>query len=74
MTLVGYLPTRIFELAVHTLDLAGATGVDVPGALAAPLRASLHLATDLADSQGTTADVLLTLTGRRPLPQGFSVL
>jgi hypothetical protein len=74
MTLVGYLPTRIFELAVHTLDLAGATGVDVPGALAAPLRASLHLATDLADSQGTTADVLLALTGRRPLPQGFSVL
>src|SRR5919202_1654122 len=27
MTLIGYLPTRTFELAVHTLDLADAVGV-----------------------------------------------
>jgi uncharacterized protein (TIGR03083 family) len=74
MTLVDYLPTRIFELAVHTLDLTEATGVAVPAALAVPLRASLHLAVDLADAQGHVADILLALTGRRPLPQGFSVL
>ena len=72
--LVRYLPTRTFELAVHTLDLAAATGVAVPAALAVPLRASLHLAADLADVRGHTADVLLALTGRRPLPEGFSVL
>jgi uncharacterized protein (TIGR03083 family) len=74
MTLVGYLPTRIFELAVHTLDLVAATDATVPAALAAPLRASLHLAADLADAQGHTAGVLLALTGRHPLPQGFTVL
>lgn len=73
-TLIGYLPTRTFELAVHTLDLAGATGVAVPAALEAPLLASLHLAADLAGARGKTADVLLALTGRRQLPQGFSVL
>src|SRR3954452_13524036 len=42
--------------------------------LAGPLRASLHLAAELADAKGSTVDVLLALTGRRPLPQGFSVL
>jgi hypothetical protein len=74
MTLLAYLPTRTFELSVHTLDLAAATSVAVPAALAAPLRASLHLAADLAAVQGTTADVVLALTGRRPLPPGFTVL
>jgi uncharacterized protein (TIGR03083 family) len=74
MTLAGYLPTRTFELVVHTLDLATASGVAVPTVLAVPLRASLHLAADLADVQGHAPDVLLALTGRRPLPQGFSVL
>jgi uncharacterized protein (TIGR03083 family) len=74
IALVGYLPTRTFELTVHTLDLAAATGVAVPAALTDPLRASLHLAAELADERGSTVDVLLALTGRRPLPQGFSVL
>ena len=73
-TLVGYLPTRTFELAVHTLDLTTATAVPIPTALAGPVRASLHLAADLADVQGTGPDVLLALTGRRPLRAGFSVL
>src|SRR4051794_6362190 len=48
MTLLGYLPTRTFELVVHGLDLAAATGVPRPARLAAPLRASLALATELA--------------------------
>ena len=74
MALIGYLPTRIFELAAHTLDLAAAIGVAVPAELAVPLRASLHLAADLVDVRGHSADVLLALTGRRPLPEGFSVL
>jgi len=38
------------------------------------LRASLHLAAELADAKESTVDVLLALTGRRPLPQGFRVL
>nr|MDQ6947178.1 maleylpyruvate isomerase N-terminal domain-containing protein [Actinomycetota bacterium] len=33
-TLVTYLPTRTFELSVHTLDVAGAVGVDPPAVLA----------------------------------------
>ena len=37
MTLVGYLPTRTFELVVHGLDLAAAVGADVPAQLAGPL-------------------------------------
>jgi hypothetical protein len=74
MTLLGYLPTRTFELAVHTLDLAAATGVPAPAGLARPVRASLLLAAELADAQGHGADVLLALTGRRPLPGSLSIL
>jgi len=73
-TLLVYLPTRTFELAVHTLDLAAATGVALPAVLAGPLHASLRLAVDVAQMRGSTVDVLLALTGRRPLPEGFSVL
>jgi uncharacterized protein (TIGR03083 family) len=73
-TLIRYLPTRIFELVVHTLDLATATAIAVPAELAVPLRASLHLAADIADVRGQTAGILLALTGRRSLPEGFSVL
>ena len=74
MTLIGYLPTRTFELVVHTLDLAAAVGVRVPGGLEGPLASCLGLATRLAVAQGSGPDVLLALTGRRPLPAGFSVL
>jgi uncharacterized protein (TIGR03083 family) len=74
MTLLGYLPTRTFELVVHGLDLAAAAGVPRPARLAAPLRASLALATELAAARGDAGDVLLALTGRRGLPEQFSVL
>lgn len=74
MTLTGYLPTRTFELAVHTLDLAAATGMTAPAELGEPLAASLQLAADLAIDAGHVADVLLAVTGRRPLPDGFSLL
>lgn len=46
MRLAEYLPTRTFELVVHTCDLAG------------PM----------------VGEVLMTLTGRRTLEPGFSVL
>lgn len=73
MRLSDYLPTRTFELVVHTLDIAGALGRDVtipPMALAETIR----LATDLAVLQGDGPAVLLALTGRKPLRDSYSVL
>lgn len=73
MRLDAYLPTRTFELVVHTLDLAAATGVEaVPPTEA--LRATLHLAADLAVRRGQGARVCLALTGRGSWPEGLSVL
>lgn len=71
--LANYLPTRTFELAVHGLDIARATGVpftlpdevlDDAAALAARIGVAL--------GQGETT--LLALTGRLALPASFSVV
>lgn len=74
MTLAGYLPTRTFELVVHSLDLASATGAGAPSQLTEPLTACLELAAQLAAERGGARDVLLALTGRQALPAGFSVV
>jgi uncharacterized protein (TIGR03083 family) len=73
MRLADYLPTRTFELAVHTADLATALGVpaDVPATAAAE---ALRLVADLAVAGGRAGPLLLAATGRPALPQGFSVL
>lgn len=73
MTLEGYLPSRTLELTVHTCDLAAALGVtaDVPREAAA---AAFAVIGGLAAAQGTASAALLALTGRRPLPVGYSVL
>ena len=73
MRLADYLPTRTFELTVHTADLATALGLplDVPGTAAAQ---ALALVTDLAVSDGSAGSLLLASTGRAGLPAGFSVL
>ncbi len=63
MYLSDYLPTRTFELVVHTLDLGAALGVDAEMP-AAPLATAAHLAMDLALGSGRGPGVLLTLTGR----------
>ena len=73
MRLRDYLPTRTFELVVHTLDLAAALGVPAEPP-PEPAGLSLQIATDLALRSGCGAEVLLALTGRRPLPAGFSVV
>jgi uncharacterized protein (TIGR03083 family) len=73
MRLAAYLPTRTFELVVHTLDLATATGIPAEPPADA-LRVTLHLAADLALRRGRGAEVCLALTGRRPWPEGLSVL
>ena len=73
MRFIDYLPSRIFELAVHTLDLAAALPVTVtlPESVAA---IALHLVADMAVQPEKAATMLLAATGRRALPAGFSVL
>ena len=73
MRVSDYLPTRTFELTVHCLDIARATGLDfVPPAEA--LADTLALASASALRQGHGVDVVLALTGRQPLPAGASVV
>lgn len=72
MRLSDYLPTRIFELTVHTADLAKALGEPVePPALPAAL--TLRLITELAVAGGRAGELLLGATGRG-LPSGYTVL
>ena len=73
MRLADYLPTRTFELAVHTADLATALGLppEVPARAATQ---ALGLVADLAVGDGLAGPLLLAATGRRDLPAGWSVL
>jgi uncharacterized protein (TIGR03083 family) len=73
MRLGDYLPTRTFELVVHTCDLAGALGrpLDVPPDAGTE---SLRLVAELATAGGSVGPLLLAATGRRSLPNGFTVL
>jgi uncharacterized protein (TIGR03083 family) len=73
MRLADYLPTRTFELAVHTADLATALGVppELPATAAAQ---ALSLVAELAVADGLAGRLLLSATGRPGLPEGFSVL
>lgn len=73
MYLQDYLPTRTFELTVHTCDLAVALGLplDVPQGAAIE---SLDLMGQLAARNGQGGAMLLAATGRHALPPGFTVL
>jgi hypothetical protein len=73
MRLADYLPTRTFELTVHTTDLAAALGVeaDIPATAAGH---ALGLVTQLAVADGLAGPLLLAATGRPSLAPGFSVL
>ena len=70
--LSDYLPTRVFELAVHSLDIARATGLsaDLPAEV---LEAANVLATQIAVTLGQGEALLMAVTGRAELPRGFSV-
>lgn len=73
MRLHSYLPTRTFELAVHSLDIAAAA--EVPFALPDDVLAeTTELAARIAVAIGDGATVLMALTGRTPLPASFSVV
>jgi uncharacterized protein (TIGR03083 family) len=71
--LSSYLPTRTFELTVHGMDIARAIGVDfVPPEDAVVDAAALAARIGVALGHGPS--VLLALTGRAGLPEGFSVV
>ncbi|MET9199820.1 maleylpyruvate isomerase family mycothiol-dependent enzyme [Gordonia sp. NPDC003585] len=65
MRLSVYLPTRTFELAVHGLDIARATGQEpeLPDEVAAD---ALATASAIAVRKGQAAALLLALCGRTP--------
>ncbi|MCT7657560.1 maleylpyruvate isomerase N-terminal domain-containing protein [Mycobacterium deserti] len=69
----NYLPTRTFELAVHSLDIAEAVGIRhvLPPDV---LDEALLLGMRTAVETGHGETVLLALTGRAPLPPSFSVV
>lgn len=73
MRLRDYLPTRTFELVVHTADLAAALG-EPPDVPAAPAALALEMVAQLAAIEGIAGPLLLAATGRQGLPAGFSVL
>lgn len=75
--LAAYLPTRVFELAVHTADLLRATGLeDGRGAPRPVNRVALQVLSGLlAEASDDDAGMLLaSLTGRGSLSPGFSLL
>ena len=68
-----YLPSRVAELTIHTVDLANALGMDAEPPREC-LRSTLYALADYAIREGTGAEVAFALTGRAPLPPGFSVV
>lgn len=68
-----YLPTRTFELAVHSLDIARALRFSFSPAPDV-LEEALVLAGRIAARVGQGDTALLALTGREPLPRSFSVV
>ncbi|MET0455120.1 MAG: maleylpyruvate isomerase N-terminal domain-containing protein [Mycobacterium sp.] len=70
--LSNYLPTRVFELTVHGLDIARATGLTFEPPAAAVEEATV-LAARIAVAFGDGEQLLLALTGRTELPRSFSV-
>jgi uncharacterized protein (TIGR03083 family) len=71
MSLAHYLPSRTAELVIHTLDLARAIDQDA-SAPASSVEEALVLVARRA-ARKTPEDVLFALTGRAPLPAGYSV-
>ena len=68
-----YLRTRTFELVVHSLDISRATGLP-HGQSPDALSATLELAAGISAARGDGETLLLALTGRGDLPEGYSVV
>lgn len=73
MRLSDYLGTRAFEVTVHGIDLALATGQPIPAALSDAAAPAIDLCGRIADPPARVA-LLMTLTGRQPLASEFSVV
>jgi uncharacterized protein (TIGR03083 family) len=73
MRVRDWLPTRTFELVVHSTDVAAAAGIDYHLAPAA-LAEAVALAARTSVAAGDGELVLRALTGRAGLPGGFSVV
>jgi uncharacterized protein (TIGR03083 family) len=68
-----YLRTRVFELVVHSMDIAKATGL--PHRMPTDIVANVaDLAARVAVRKGDGENLLFALTGRRPLPSRYSIL
>jgi uncharacterized protein (TIGR03083 family) len=74
MLLVSYLPTRTFEICVHSLDLARALGLPFPVVLGPAIQVSLELAGAIAARRRDAAQLLLWITGRPVAERQMSVL
>ena len=68
-----YLRSRVFELVVHSMDIAKATNQEhgIPAAVVANVA---DLAARVAVRKGDGEAILFALTGRRPLRQRYSIL
>jgi uncharacterized protein (TIGR03083 family) len=73
MRLADYLPSRVFELVVHTDDLARALGTTAPGSPSARTIAATFAAGLAAEGRDDTV-LLRGLTGRGGLPEDFTAL
>lgn len=69
----AYLPTRTFELVVHSIDIAAATALPL-GFSNDVLAQATDLAGRIAVALGHGPTLLRALTGRTTLPGGFSVV
>jgi len=72
ISLGDYLATRVVELSVHTLDLADSVGLEYCEPPPQAARVSVSVLGALASSPSPSV-LLRALTGRVPLPRGFSV-
>ena len=73
MRLADYLPTRTFELVVHTLDLAKALGW-VSRVPESALSVALGLLAEAAARTGRAEELLMALAGRAPLSSNLLAL
>jgi uncharacterized protein (TIGR03083 family) len=71
MTLAQFLPSRTAELTIHALDIARAVSADLTAPPSALRESLVFVAQRAAGRSGQ--DVLLALSGRAPLPAGYSV-
>ena len=74
MTLADYIPTRTFELTVHSLDLAATLSLPYPEQMGPSIANACELAGRLAGRHPRAIEILFALTGRSEMARDISVL